>query len=176
MRWYAKVFAMIPKELRRQKAVEKRLLQFPDFKTHKRNKYPRPFHRLGGARVHSTGFVDVSDGHAAFMLWRDGKELTDRLFLANLFLKISGGNYYPLFEFHWHPSHKGIHCKLPCKTDSDYSNRQLPGAPEFDITKNYPRTLDPREPFDRIELIKLFCEKCGITLPESNDSQMRLIA
>lgn len=166
---------MIPKELRRQKSAEKRLSKFPDFKTHKRNKFPRPFHKLGGTRVHSTGFLEVSDDHAAFMLWRDGEELTDRLFIANLFLKVSGGHFYPLFEFHWHPSHKGIHCKLPCKTPSDYLDRQLPGAPEFDITKEYGKTLDPRDPLDRIELVKLFCDKCGIIFPESNDGQMKLI-
>jgi hypothetical protein len=83
------------------------------------------------------------------------------------------GDIYPLFELHYHPSHKGLHCKLPCNTSSDYTNCLLPGAPELDL--KLPRRFDPRAATDRAALIVFFCNAVGITISNDQDGQGDLL-
>ncbi|MCW2313970.1 hypothetical protein [Rhodoferax antarcticus] len=152
---------MTPAELTQHKAAPKRLASAPAFTKLKRGKLPKPFNKMGGGeRWHSTGEIKVSESHRIFAFWRDGEELTDRAFFAWLMCELQNGGLYPLFEFHYHPSHKGVHAKLPCKTELDYTNRQLPQAPEFELA--CPGEIDPRTEEGRLRLMHRFCQACGI--------------
>jgi len=163
---------MTPLDLKAHKQAAKKLMQVPVFKPLKRKKLPKPFATFGGSKVQSTDLLDVSATHVVFMLWRDGDIFTDRKFFAYLYCRLANGKLSPLFEFHWHPDHKGFHCKIPCKTTFDYTNRFLPGAPELALKTQ--KELDPRSENDRLKLIVKFCELCGITLPDSNSNAQRL--
>lgn len=160
---------MTPKELVAHKAAPKVLDEIPTFKPMKRGKWPKPFHKMGSARTHATDFVAVSDTHAVVFLWRDGEALTDTSFYGYLMCAMANGAHSPVFEFHWHPSHKGFHCKVPCETTLDYRNRLLVGAPELALNTN-PK-LDPRSDSDRLVLIVEFCDACGISLSSKNNHQ-----
>lgn len=155
---------MTPREIYQHKLAAKQLAKVPVFKPQKRGKLPRPFVKMGGPRIHCTGMLDVSADHQAIMYWRDGDILTDRLFMGHLFCKLANGSLSPIFEFHWHPSHKGFHCKTPCRTEVNYTDRMLPGAPELALTTQ-PDT-DPKKPLDLTKLVYIFCKTCGISLPE----------
>lgn len=157
---------MTPKELIAHKTAPKQLNAIPVFRPQKRNKLPKPLKGLGGPRIQSTGMIDVSENHVAIMYWRDGEIFTDRSFYGHLFCRLSNGSLSPIFEFHWHPSHKGIHCKTPCRTTNNYTDRMLPGAPELKL-KTKP-SLDPKNYDDRLNLIIDFCRACGISLPVSD--------
>lgn len=159
---------MTPKELIAHKTAPKCLDDIPVFKSQKRNKLPKPLKGVGGPRIESTGMINVSDDHVAIMYWRDGPIFTDRSFYGHLFCRLSNGSLSPIFEFHWHPSHKGIHCKTPCRTANNYTDRMLPGAPELALKTK--RDLDPQVPADRLKLVIDFCRACGISLPD-NDSK-----
>lgn len=163
---------MTPRELRAHKEAFKRLENIPSFKPQKRNKLPKPFKGLGGPRIFSSGLLEVSLDHVAFMYWRDGPILSDRAFFGYLFCRLATGDISPIFEFHWHPSHKGFHCKAPCKTVLNYTNRMLPGAPELTI-KTKPN-LDPKIANDRLQLVMVFCKACGIILPNSDPNSQVL--
>lgn len=157
---------MTPKELKAHKIAHKQLVTTPVFAPLKRNKLPKPLKGIGGPRIQSTGILDVSSDHSVVMYWRDGQILTDRSFYGHLFCKLADGNLSPLFEFHWHPCHKGLHCKMPCKTVLNYTNRMLPGAPELSLKLK--QSLDPKIPADRQKLVIYFCKSCGILLPDSD--------
>lgn len=159
---------MKPHDLHAHKKAPKQLKAVPVFKPQARNKLPKPFKKLGGSRIESTGMMDVSADHVAFMYWRDGDILTDRSFFAYLFCRMANNDLSPLFEFHWHPNHKGFHCKTPCRTINDYTNRTLPGAIELALKTD--SRLDPKNHADRLKLVMYFCELCGIVLPD-NDSK-----
>ncbi len=163
---------MTPKDLKAHKLADKRLEKMPEFKPHKRNKLPKPLDKLSTARIYSTGLMDVSDTHAIFMYWRDGAIFTDRSFFAYLFCKLQDNRLSPLFALHWHPSHKGVHCKIPCKTTLDYTDRLLPQAPEFALSTK--QTLDPKNEDDLRQLIMQFCEACCITLPDADPNTLPL--
>lgn len=153
---------MDPRELRNQKEQPKRLTAPPVFKPLKKNKLPKPFKTMGSPRLAATDLIAVSPSHELIFMWRDGQILTDRAFYGWLFKKVDDGSRYPLIEMHWHPSHKGLHIKVPCRATIDYTNRQLPGAMELDI-----RTVsmyDPQRESDRLELIGKFCKAAGIQL------------
>lgn len=158
-------------ELKAHKDEIKKLPVKPIFKQLKRKKLPKPFDKVGGANIFSTDLMPVSEQHVVVMLWKDGQVFTDRQFYAYLFYKSEHNDLIPLFEFHWHPSHKGFHCKLPCSTSSDYKNRLLPGAPELALKTQ--EDLDPKEDEGRAKLILEFCKLCKISLP-SSDSQPQL--
>jgi hypothetical protein len=163
---------MKPRELAKHKSAPKSLATVPTFKPLKKNKLPKPLSRIGGGRVKATELLRVSPDHLAILVWRDGEILTDRAFFGFLFCTLASGALSPVFEFHWHPSHKGIHCKVPCNTSSDYTNRFLPGAPELNLKT--PSILDPRSENDRLVLIHLFCKACGISLPETDQKTLAL--
>ena len=156
---------MTPEELKKHKLLRKQLKRTPEFGPLKRNKLPKPFNKLGGPRIQSTGMLDVSDNHVVFMYWRDGSIFTDRSFYGYLFCRLSNGSLNPLFEFHWHPSHKGFHCKTPCQTTNNYTDRTLPGAHELKLKT---KQLDPKDNQDRNELIITFCNACGVSLPDND--------
>lgn len=87
--------------------------------------------------------------------------------MAWLFCVLENQSLYPLFELHFHPSHKGVHCKLPCNTENDYTDRQLPKVPELELMTA--KELDPRIDAHRQQLIVQFCEACGIALASKED-------
>lgn len=154
---------MTPKELQEHKLAPKSLGAIPKFKelNKKNNSYPKPLDMLGRRKnAFASGLIALSDTHEAFFLYRGGDILTDTSFYGYVFCRLANGSLYPLYEFHWHPSHKGLHCKLPCNTTLDYNGRLLKAAPELSL--NSDPTLDPRKEKDREELISLFCESCGI--------------
>lgn len=153
---------MNPHALRSHKKMSKRLNGPLTFKPMKRNKLPKPFKTMGGARLFTTELVDVSDKHQVIFVWRDGELLTDRAFFAWLMMKVHDGKLFPLAELHWHPSHKGIHIKTPCRAEVDYTSRQLPGAIELDI--HTASMYDPQSETDRDVLIGMFCRIAGVTL------------
>ena len=158
---------MSPKDLAQHKTAFKQLLGAPVFKKLKRGKLPKPLHKMGPARTLSTDLLSVSDTHRVVFMWRDGETLQDSAFMAWMFCILENQSLYPLFELHFHPSHKGVHCKLPCKTENDYTNRQLAGAPELELLTV--KGLDPRIETHRQQLILQFCEACGITLAIEED-------
>lgn len=158
---------MTPKELQAHKKAKKLLEVRLTFKQLKKGRLPKPFNKMGGPRLHATDLVGLSDSHCAVFLWRDGAILSDTAFFGYLMCHLSDGSLYPLIEFHWHPGHKGFHVKLPCKTDFDYTNRMLPGAPELRVSTN--ATLDPRNEDHRLRLIDEFCATCGISIVPPND-------
>lgn len=158
---------MNKKELLDHKEFSKRLPEKPTFRSMKKGKLPKPFKTMGGHRMHSTELISVSDTHSIIFIWRDGQALTDTAFFAWMVCRLQNNNLYPIFEMHYHPSHKGLHCKLPCKTDLDYTNRQLPSAPELDL--NVQPGLDPRVELDREKLILKFCSSCGISVGNVNE-------
>ncbi|MBV2181785.1 MAG: hypothetical protein KUL86_11210 [Castellaniella sp.] len=159
---------MTPAELRSHKNATKTLAVRPTFKALKRGKLPKPFHRMGGSRLYSTEPIKLSDTHCVVFMYRDGEILSDTAFFGHLMCSVGERALYPLFEFHWHPSHKGFHAKMPCKTGLDYTNRMLPGAPELQISTR--AELDPRNEDDRTALINEFCEACGIYIADPNDT------
>jgi hypothetical protein len=153
---------MLPKEIKRQKKIDKRLVDIPQFRGMRKGKLPKPFAKMGGSRFWATDFIDVSSSHQVIFIWKDGQILTDKAFFGWLFKKVGSDSRYPLFEMHWHPSHKGLHAKMPCLTESDYTNRQLPGAPELGL--HTAKSYDPAIESDRLVLIDQFCKACGIKL------------
>ncbi len=147
-------------ELINHKRLTKRLSNAPIFAKTRKGKLAKPFHKMGGNNLyHAT--CQVSDSHVAYFFWKDGELRTDSKFYAWLML-IQGANLYPLLEFHYHPSHKPVHAKIPCDTDRDYTNITLPGAPELNI--GMLGKVDPRTEIGRLKLIEAFCKACGITL------------
>jgi hypothetical protein len=157
---------MLRRDLAKHKVASKRLEEVPTFRQMKRGKLPKPFNRMGGPRLFATDLVAVSDSHAALFVWGDGEILTDTKFYGYMLCRLSNGSLYPLLEFHWHPSHKGVHVKMPCETSLDYTGRLLPGAPELALKST--RTLDPRSHDDRVQLIAMFCEAAGIELGDAD--------
>ena len=158
---------MSPRELALHKAAPKQLMGTPDFKRLTRGKLPKPFHKMGSPRLLSTSLIEVSAEHRAVFMWRDGETRQDAAFMAWLFFAKGEQVLHPLFELHFHPSHKGVHCKTPCRSDMNYGNRQLPGAWELNLTTN--EGLDPRSDTHRKQLILQFCEACGITVTQEED-------
>jgi hypothetical protein len=163
---------MSPSELKAHKLAPKQLKEVPKFSPQKRNKLQKPLKGIGGPRILSTGLLNVSDEHTAFMFCKDGQIITDRAFYGYLFCRLASGELSPIFEFHWHPSHKGFHCKMPCRTNLDYTGRLLPGAPELNLKSDL--QLDPKIPIDRQKLVIEFCRLCNIKLPDNDSNSMRL--
>jgi hypothetical protein len=155
------------RDLAGHKAASKRLLVMPSFRPLKRGKLPKPFHRIGGARYSSSGLIGVSDSHSVVFICGDGEILTDTKFYGYLLCNLPNGSRFPLLEFHWHPSHKGLHIKVPCDTALDYTDRLLPGAPELALKSVH--AFDPRVAGDRTRLIEVFCEAAGIKLGRPDD-------
>lgn len=139
----------------------------PDFKRLTRGKLPKPFHKMGSPRLLATALIAVSDEHRVVFVWRDGETLQDAAFMAWLFCIQGDQVLYPLFELHFHPSHKGVHCKTPCRSDLNYSNRQLSGALELNLTTS--EGLDPRSDTHRKQLMLQFCDACGISITQEED-------
>lgn len=157
---------MTPNELIGHKTASKRLKVLPVFSKAKSVKLPRPFDKMRSPRLYASGELPVSDTHRVFMFWRDGELRTDSAFFAWLMCELQDGRLSPLLEFHYHPSHKGAHIKTPCKTALDYTNRQLPQAPELNV--KLAADIDPRTDAGRSVLIARFCEACGIALGQEN--------
>lgn len=153
---------MEPRQLKEHKEQPKRLRAAPAFKSLKKGKLPKPLAKLGGPRLCATEPINVSPHHQVVFLWKDGEILTDRAFYGWLFKKVGTDSLYPLMTMHWHPSHKGLHIKVPCKTTLDYTNRELPGAPELDIHTGM--SYDPKNEIDRLALMDAFCRAAGIKL------------
>jgi hypothetical protein len=164
---------MEPKELAAHKQVSKKLRTTPTFRPMTKGKWPRPFNRMARPRVQATELIRVSDDHSVLFIWRDGEALEDRSFYGHLLCSVSQGDLYPLLEFHYHPCHKGVHCKVPCQTALDYRNRLLPGAPELNLKTS--RVFDPGLAEDRAALIVLFCSTAGISISSEQNGQGDLL-
>lgn len=163
---------MTPNELKTHKKHKKVLDSLPSFNalSKRGSKLPRPLDGLGRRKdVYVSGLIEVSNSHAVFFLYRDGQILTDRAFFGYLFCVLQNKSLNTLYEFHWHPSHKGIHCKLQCNTSLNYTGRLLVQAPELQLAP--PSELDPAKEADRVKLVQMFCAKCGIhlNLPKAQD-------
>jgi hypothetical protein len=126
---------------------------------------------MGGPRLTTTGLLRVGPDYWAIFFARDGATLTDTVFLGYLMYELRSNELSPLFEFHWHPGHKGFHCKTPCRDDRDFTGRQLPGVLELAMNT---RPLDPRLDDHRQELVAVFCRARGIGLGWQ-DQRQRLL-
>jgi hypothetical protein len=158
---------MTPRELAAHKSAYKKLTVMPSFRPMKKGRLPKPFHKIGSARLKASSLLRVSSDHQVFFCWRTGETIADASFYGYLLCDLPNDTLGVVFEFHWHPSHNGIHCKLPCRTPLDYTNRLLVGAPELALSGS--TRLDPREDADRQELILLFCKACGFRLVANDD-------
>jgi len=134
------------------------------FRTFKRGGLPRPLDKVGGKRYLAAGPEKVADDLLVIFLVRNGETLERRAFYAYLFQNDPSGGLLPLANLHYHPSHKGIHIVLNCQTDRDYLDRLLPGAPELAL--DTPPGLNPANDTDRLQLVNIFCSRCGITMGE----------
>lgn len=162
---------MEPRELRSHKLADKSLPRPAAFRPVQRGKLPRPFHRMGGLRLLSSGMIDVSPQHTAIFFARNGDTLADAAFLGYLMHRSPANQLAPLFEFHWHPAHKGFHCRMPCRDARDFTGRQLAGTRELSMKT---RLLDPRVDAHRNELVAILCRACGIQLAWPDASQHSL--
>lgn len=154
---------MDARTLRHHKQQPKRLAEQLDFKPAKRGKLPRPLNQVGGARLFATAMLSVAERYQICFLWRDGAILSDTAFYGWLF-EVRAQGLSPLASLHYHPSHKPVHLLTPCGIERDFTNRQLPGAHEFNLSSG---RLDPRLPDHRAQLVVLFCERCGVALGEA---------
>jgi hypothetical protein len=127
---------------------------------------PQPFDKMGGARLQSSGLVDVSSDLTAVFLVRDGDTLDRRAFFGHLMQRTSAG-LVPITILHYHPSHKGLHLRVNCGSLQDYTERLLPGAPELALAT--PQGLDPASDWDRKRLVVEFCRRCGIRIAPDDD-------
>lgn len=148
--------------LKKHKQANKRLTHTPVFKAFRRGRLPKPLDKMGGSRLFATDVLAVSGAHHVCFAWRNGGLLADTAFFAWLFLGAPGA-LSPLAILHYHPSHKPTHLLTPCRDGRDFTNRQLPGVVEFNIAHE---RFDPRQESDRVRLVALFCQRCGITLGE----------
>lgn len=147
--------------LKEHKKAAKLLEKVPMFRPVRRGRLQRPFHRLGGPSVLVSGVIPVAPDYVVLLFYKDGNILTDTHFYGYLLYRAAPNDLYPLFEFHWHPGHKGFHCKTPCQDERDFTNRTLPGVVELSMKT---QQLDPRTDAHRTELIRIFCSACGIRL------------
>ncbi|MDM0024109.1 hypothetical protein [Variovorax saccharolyticus] len=150
-------------ELLAHKRAAKHLSKMPEFKAAKKGRLPAPYDRFKSKRLSITDITPVGEDYSVVFMWRNGDLLTDTVFYAHLLQRLPGGRFYPLFEFHWHPSHKGFHCVTPCRTSLDYTGRMLSGgAPELAMETD--PSADPRTERGREKLVTVFCSACNIKL------------
>lgn len=147
-------------QLLAQKRKPKRLCEV-EFKALRKPSLPKPFDKIGGPRIQYSGLIDVADDSVVLFVARDGETLERRAFYAYWLLRTASG-LLPLVILHYHPSHKGVHLLTNCRDDRDYTERQLPGAPELALKT--PADIDPGAQEGRLRLVNLFCERCGIRL------------
>ncbi|WP_147431176.1 hypothetical protein [Thiocapsa rosea] len=153
------------KELLRHKR-EPKVLRGVKFKPLKKNTLPKPFDKMGGARMTHSGLIEVADDSKVLFLARAGETLERRAFFA-YWLRHTTAGLLPLVILHYHPSHKGVHAQANCRSDRDYTERQLPGAPELALRT--PAGIDPADQNGRFHLIHIFCERCGIQIAPNDD-------
>lgn len=165
---------MNPRDLRDHKRAAKVLTALPVFKAIKRNTLPKPFDQLGRrSHAFAAGPIPVSTNHSLVFLYRSGEIFTDTSFYGYFACSLADGSFSLLMEFHWHPSHKGLHCKTPCRSKENYSGRLLAHAPELKLSPDC--TLDPRDDRQRLELIRLFCKACNVTMNFNQADQLSLL-
>lgn len=152
-------------ELKALKCRPKRL-RAVSFKPLRRRQLPKPLQQLGGPRLSHSGLLEVADDLCVLFLVRSGETRVRRAFFGYLFQQTQRG-LLPLLILHYHPSHKDVHVLVNCKTTRDYTERQLPGAPELAL--HAPTALDPENQQDRNQLISLFCERCGIRIAPDDE-------
>jgi len=155
------------RELARVKDLSKHLRGLK-FRPMKKGALPRPFDKVGGARLSATGLIAVGNGLSVLFLVRDGEIVERRAFYGHL-LRNEPEGLLPLAVLHYHPSHKGIHLLVNCDTDRDYLNRLLPGAPELALRT--PSGIDPASEEGRLQLVNYFCDRCGIKIAP-DDAQL----
>lgn len=151
---------MDKKILRQHQNREKRLPNRPAFYPARRNRLPKPLHQLSGPRLFTTDLLELAEVYRACFVWRNGELLSDTAFYGWLF-EVRPKGMHPLAVMHYHPSHKPLHLLTPCEEDRDFTNRSLPGVREFNLRT---RRYDPRLERDRLDMIAMFCDRCGIDL------------
>lgn len=131
------------------------------FRPCRRGSLPKPLDKIGGPRISATKVIQVSRDLCIVFLARTGETLDRRAFYGYLFQETHRG-LLPLAILHYHPSHKGLHMLLNCEMNRDYTQRQLPGAPELAIKT--PAGLDPTNARDQVHLVNIFCDRVGIRM------------
>lgn len=157
---------MNPRQLREFKELNKELKEFPKFfaGTHGKD-YPKPMKQLRKYDMVSD-ILEVANNHIVVFAYRRKPLSIDCKFYAYWGLKNSDGKLIPIMIMHYHPDHKGIHVKLPCKTDPniDFTSRELPGAPELNIYGK--ESPDIRTDEGVKQLVNLFCSASGTSIKE----------
>lgn len=151
--------AAIKQQTKRLRSVE--------FKPLRKRQLPKPLNQLGGPRMSASGLLPVADDLCVAFLIRSGETLARRAFFGYLFQQTQSG-LLPLMILHYHPSHKGVHVLVNCETARDYTERQLPGAPELAL-RTPAEAVDPDTPQGRNQLITLFCARCGIAIAPDDE-------
>lgn len=150
-------------ERQRLREIKRRTktLRAVEFRSLRRGKLPRPFDKLGGPRLTSSGLIEVAAGLSVLFLVRDGDAPERRAFFGHL-MQHSAGGLVPLVIMHYHPSHKGIHLLANCEVARDFTERLLPGAPELALRT--PGGIDLASEQGRLRLVNEFCVRCGIRI------------
>ena len=162
---------MNPRQLAEFKNMKKTMEPNPSFHqgTHSKS-YPKPLNRFKSSSMVSD-LIYVADKQVVLFAYKQSELLIDCKFYAYWGTLIDG-KFTPIMIVHYHPSHKGMHAKVPCKTDRDYTSRELPGAPELQIHKD--KLPDMRTERGINELITLFCKSAGIMIQNASNNQLSL--
>lgn len=149
---------------------EKVLQEYPKFYagTHSRT-YPKPLNRFRGT-CYVSELLSVAEHQVVLFVYKRAAIAEDCKFYAYWGFRLTTGEYEPLLEWHYHPSHKGIHCKVPCETTLVYTSRQLVNAPELSVC--FGKQPDIRTEWGVQEMIGLFCKKLNIRLPEISQTDL----
>ena len=161
---------MDAKPLRDLIKEEKVLQEKPKFYvgTHSRT-YPKPLNLFRGTCCVSK-LLPVAEHQVVLFAYKRAAIEEDCKFYAYWGFLLTTGEYEPLMEWHYHPSHKGIHCKVPCETTLSYTSRQLVNAPELSVCLG--KRPDIRTDWGVQEMIGLFCGKLNIRLPETSQTAL----
>lgn len=127
--------------------------------------YPRPLNAFKNSYWVSD-VLDVATNQVVCFAYKQSSSLVDSKFYAYWGLRNSKNELIPLMNFHYHPSHKGIHARFACKTTELFTSRYLVVAPELNLHKKHQPDIRTQEGIN--ELICLFCKSAGIELPKEN--------
>ena len=108
--------------------------------------------------------LSVAPNQVVLFAYKRAALLEDCKFWAYWGFLLATGEFQPMAEWHYHPSHKGIHCKVPCGTDKDYTSRMLAQAPELSVCPQ--KMPDVRTSAGIDQLIGIVCEKLSIHMPQ----------
>ena len=158
---------MEPQELSRLKKSQKIIRSAPIFQKGKCSKhYPKPLNAFSNTFLVSE-LIPVANDQFVVFAYRRNNEIEDCKFYGYWGTMHSENLFSPIMELHYHPSHKGIHIRVPCRTNKDYTGRSLVQAPELNIVPN--QAPDIRTDQGIRQLICIFCKTAGIELLDTCD-------